>query len=173
MQPLVDKPRARRTDPPTSHRAAQGIRRRLGKEQLRVKDLIKRYAARGLTSAELGHNWAKANKKTGEAWREYYHRVARRAPELAAGGFVRQGKQRQCRKTGNTAMTWFPMQKGSRTHKRVACRGCGAEIVFLKTRRGKWIPVDPLSVEDDDTEFDFDKHTAHHSTCPNQKEFKR
>jgi len=40
------------------------------------------------------------------------------------------------------------------------CRSCGEPIIFLKTTRGKWQPVD----------FYLESHFAN---CPNAKEYRR
>jgi hypothetical protein len=46
------------------------------------------------------------------------------------------------------------------------CRGCGAEIGFAKTKKGKWIPFDPPEDESQPVE-------PHWSTCPNAEEFRK
>jgi hypothetical protein len=50
------------------------------------------------------------------------------------------------------------------------CRTCQAEIVWVKTARGRSMPVDAGTIEKDDTgkypaEFDPDTMTSHFSTC--------
>lgn len=49
------------------------------------------------------------------------------------------------------------------------CRGCGATIVFLPTRKGKRMPVDVASVAEGDTEFDYSRHSSHFSSCPKMR----
>ena len=49
----------------------------------------------------------------------------------------------------------------------VKCKSCGADIVFLRTKKGSQMPVDAGTVEHDDYQFDYKKHTSHFSTCPN------
>lgn len=44
-------------------------------------------------------------------------------------------------------------------------KGCGKPIIWLTTRRGKRIPVEPESVEPDDQLFDNDKHIKHWIAC--------
>lgn len=61
------------------------------------------------------------------------------------------------------------------------CNGatCNAEITFLKTKRGKWIPVDTndtaLEYAREKRVFDRDVEdlVPHHSTCPDAKSFRR
>ena len=38
------------------------------------------------------------------------------------------------------------------------CRSCGADVIWVKTLAGKWMPVDPAEGED---EF-----VSHFATCP-------
>lgn len=52
------------------------------------------------------------------------------------------------------------------------CRGCGADIVWLKTSSGKNIPVN-YKKDVDFKIFDPKNHEAHFSTCPQAKEFRR
>jgi len=54
------------------------------------------------------------------------------------------------------------------------CRSCGAEIVWLKTDRGKNIPVDAEDVVDEQQEvFDPDTQTTHFATCPDAKKWRK
>ena len=50
------------------------------------------------------------------------------------------------------------------------CRSCDAEIVWLKTQRGKNMPVDATEDSRVDAEagrvFDPDEHTSHFEICP-------
>jgi len=57
--------------------------------------------------------------------------------------------------------------------KTVECKGCGDEIVWLKTMKGKNIPVDADTVTDGDAIFDRTVHTCHFDTCPNAGQFRR
>lgn len=58
--------------------------------------------------------------------------------------------------------------------KKVAtCRGCGAEIVWLKTQKGKNMPVDAETVTDGDAIYDRNIHTSHFDTCTNARPFRR
>jgi hypothetical protein len=45
-------------------------------------------------------------------------------------------------------------------------KGCGEPIIWLKTRRGKFMPIEPDSVEPDDDLYDHGRHVVHWSTCP-------
>jgi len=55
------------------------------------------------------------------------------------------------------------------------CRGkdCGKPIIWLRTFRGGWIPVNPEKVLELDSYFDHQRHTAHHATCPNAEDFRK
>lgn len=53
------------------------------------------------------------------------------------------------------------------------CRSCQAPIVWMTTRNGKNIPVDPDDVDPEDEVFDVRKHTAHFSSCPNADQHRR
>lgn len=79
--------------------------------------------------------------------------------------------------------------------KTTSCRGCGAQIGFVKNEAGKYFPVDPdlvtpedidvlrgtLITEDgilirftpDDAEFVEPAYVPHWTTCPNAKEFRK
>jgi hypothetical protein len=46
------------------------------------------------------------------------------------------------------------------------CRSCGAEIVWIKTELGKWMPVDADTITEGDEVFDPGEHVSHFSTCP-------
>lgn len=90
----ADLPRARRSDPETSHEAAEAILKtgELGRQQLAVLAAVKRWP--GLTSLELGarmeiNRWA----------------VARRLPELEPV-HVRKGEPRVV--NGRRHVTWWP-----------------------------------------------------------------
>lgn len=51
--------------------------------------------------------------------------------------------------------------------KRIAnCRDCGAEIVFLKTAKGRKIPINAATVADGDELFAAQEHQVHFNTCP-------
>lgn len=54
----------------------------------------------------------------------------------------------------------------------VRCRACGADIQFVKTKRGKTIPVN-YDTWDGEEEFKFGKHIAHFATCPQADEFRK
>ena len=54
----------------------------------------------------------------------------------------------------------------------VSCRGCGAPIIFLPTRKGKMNPCDAETVEPGDLLFDIGKHRSHFFTCPKASQFK-
>lgn len=101
---LADLPRSRRTDPDTSHEAAEAVRRsgQLGQQQLLVVDAVKRFPGR--TSAELGQLIAGERSEDAIMWR---YRAARRLPEVAVGGHVQRRAPRVCGATGRPAVTWY------------------------------------------------------------------
>lgn len=45
-------------------------------------------------------------------------------------------------------------------------KGCGEPIIWLTTRRGKFMPIEPDSVEPDDELYDHGRHVVHWATCP-------
>ena len=55
------------------------------------------------------------------------------------------------------------------------CRSCGAPIVWLKTRNGKNMPVDPKEGGEYDEKVVFDAkfHTSHFDTCPSADQHRR
>lgn len=54
------------------------------------------------------------------------------------------------------------------------CRSCGADIVWLKTQRGKNIPVDAEDVVDEEVEvFDPDTMTTHFATCKDADKWRK
>jgi len=91
----VDAPRARRTDPGTSHQAAAAIAAsgELGRQQQAVLDGLRRWP--GLTSLELA----------GRLRLDRYQ-VARRLPELEGCGLARKGPPR--RVGSRPGVSWWP-----------------------------------------------------------------
>lgn len=53
------------------------------------------------------------------------------------------------------------------------CRGCGGEIVFLKTAAGRVMPADAETVEPGDEQFDHARHVSHFATCSKADQFRR
>ena len=102
---LADLPRARHSDPDTSHEAGDAVRRsgELGKQQKLVLDAVRRWP--GKTSAELGKLIAEDRSEDVIVWR---YRAGRRLSEVAVGGHIRRSKPRVCQATGNNAATWYP-----------------------------------------------------------------
>lgn len=45
-------------------------------------------------------------------------------------------------------------------------KGCGAPIIWLLTRRGKFMPIEPESVEPDDELYEHGRHIVHWASCP-------
>lgn len=72
----------------------------------------------------------------------------------------------------------------------IKCKSCGADIKFIKTFKGKWLPVNPTPLEMeiamggkilvlDSGHILSDKYNkikgyvAHWTTCPNAEEFRK
>lgn len=52
------------------------------------------------------------------------------------------------------------------------CSKCHKEIVFLKTAKGKFMPVNADTVEKGDTLYEHGKHISHFSDCPAANQFR-
>lgn len=104
---LADLPRARTTDPETSHVAAERIREtgQLRESQRVVLDAVTRWPGR--TAVELGQllDGVECRKRARSAtwWR---FECSRRLPELVPV-HVRRGKPRVCSVNGNPQTTWY------------------------------------------------------------------
>jgi hypothetical protein len=57
----------------------------------------------------------------------------------------------------------------------VACRSCGAPIVWFRTKAGKRMPVDAATTKPTDAEHQLDltRHISHFATCPNADSHRR
>jgi len=62
------------------------------------------------------------------------------------------------------------------------CESCKKEIAFLKTKSGKFIPVNIDSLSNQEKQklsegkrifFQFTRHTSHFATCPNASIFRK
>lgn len=59
------------------------------------------------------------------------------------------------------------------------CRSCKAPIVWMRTRRGKNVPVDADTVDEAEHDeegrpmFVYGTHVAHFTTCPNAAQHRR
>jgi len=62
------------------------------------------------------------------------------------------------------------------------CRSCGAEIVWLKTKLEKFMPVDAGSLTSQEQSavigkmeivFDHTRHKSHFATCPNANKHRK
>jgi hypothetical protein len=104
------QPRARESDPLSSHLAAREVKEsgRLGKQQAEVLAAVKRWP--GLTSAELASRMA---QERGCAWFSLRHMVARRLPDLEPI-FIVKGKMRRCSMTTHSAVEWWPVMPRAR-----------------------------------------------------------
>lgn len=109
QQLFTDTPRARNSDPETSHLAAERIKATglLGVQQAVVLELVRRHP--GHTSAELAMHYATDAGEPASNWRIHRPMIARRLPELA-GPHIRRGKPRECRINGTPAGTWYPVR---------------------------------------------------------------
>jgi hypothetical protein len=98
------QPKARRTDPITSHLAAEHAEQTgtISRQQTIVAELVCRHP--GNTSAELA--WSEDAKGLDR------YAIARRLPELERLGLVRKGEPRICSESGRLAVTWEPITKG-------------------------------------------------------------
>lgn len=61
----------------------------------------------------------------------------------------------------------------------VGCRSCGADLVFLRTKKGKQMPVNVMPTEPGfrgpdagETEFVYGEHQSHFQTCDNAARFR-
>jgi hypothetical protein len=50
------------------------------------------------------------------------------------------------------------------------CRSCGAAIIWVKTQKGKNMPVDHKPEIENATEFDRATMVCHFETCPNAEQ---
>ena len=96
---FADTPRSRRSDPETSHIAADRIKASgvLGKQQAAVLEAVRRYP--GSTAVEIS-TLAGIDR----------YAVSRRLPELSPV-HVRRGPPRVCAVNGRPQGTWFPVKR--------------------------------------------------------------
>lgn len=104
---FADVPRARNSDPRTSHTAAARIKATgaLGRQQSLVLEYVRRWP--GHTSAELARRMAIARDDDARMWVAYRHMVARRTSELHPTR-IRRGASRVCDVCGSDCLTWYP-----------------------------------------------------------------
>lgn len=93
----VETPAARRTDPSTSHEAAQAITKEGTRAAQQALAIAAVRAFPGRTSFELA-------MKTDQC----RFQLARRLPECVTAGAVRKGEPKVCSVTGRSALTWWP-----------------------------------------------------------------
>ena len=62
----------------------------------------------------------------------------------------------------------------------VPCRACGADIVFVKTKNGKQMPVNVMPTEKPfrgpnagELMFVYGEHQSHFQTCPEAPRFRK
>lgn len=104
-QALIDVPRARNSDPETSHEAAARIKASgaLNRQQQLVSDAVRVH--KGFTSGEL----AKAHaKQYGGTWQQHRPMFGRRLKELEPF-HVKRGPARMCLVTKTKCITWWPL----------------------------------------------------------------
>ncbi len=53
------------------------------------------------------------------------------------------------------------------------CRSCGAEILWKKTKEGKFMPVDIGSTESTEAVFDPATMKSHFATCPDAGKWRK
>ena len=53
------------------------------------------------------------------------------------------------------------------------CKGCGREIVFLRTATGTAIPVNKETTDEVDEYFDKDRHVSHFADCQEANRFRK
>lgn len=106
MSLLTDTPRARRSDPVTSHRAAERIKGigALAQQQHLVLAWVREHP--GLTSAELAQLMARRQDGDPALWSKYRPMIARRLGELVPA-HLKRGPQRRCLVTGSPSITWW------------------------------------------------------------------
>lgn len=92
-------PLSRRSDPDTSHDAADAMSRHLQDRQRRVLGIV--FAAPGRTTSELAASYEYRDPRM----------IGRRLPELERMGLVYRGTPRRCEITGHTASVWFPFSE--------------------------------------------------------------
>lgn len=88
---------ARRTDPITSHEAAEEVESSGRAASQRHRCFLEVWKKPGCTAAEIAQA---ANLER--------HIPSRRLPELRQAGQIRNGQERICNVTGNLSMTWVP-----------------------------------------------------------------
>lgn len=98
--------RSRRTDPITSKQAGEKNSVGLGKQALKILEVIK--VCNGGTRGELGQL---LSEMEGINFHEAIAQVSRRAPDLLKLGLVRKGEPRKCFFLGSNQITWFAVEK--------------------------------------------------------------
>jgi len=53
------------------------------------------------------------------------------------------------------------------------CKSCGKAVVWLRTLRGKSMPVNADTVEPGEKEFNYKKHISHFADCPQANKWRR
>ena len=110
---LADLARARRTDPGTSHQAAEAVRRSgaLRESQLVLLEAVRTHP--GKTSTELGRlldgTPCREIPREDHWWRI---EASRRLAELD-GSHVRRGEPRTCSVSRTAQATWYPVERST------------------------------------------------------------
>lgn len=58
-------------------------------------------------------------------------------------------------------------------NKKIFCKYCGSEIIFLKTKKSYRVPVNPETVRLNDSVFDAKVHMSHFATCTKTNKLKK
>jgi hypothetical protein len=79
----------------------------------------------------------------------------------------------------DAAQTWIaehnarPADEAPRIPQVAKCTACGREIIWLRTRAGKNMPVHAETVQAGDNEYTYGKHEPHWGACPKANEFRK
>lgn len=109
---LTDTPRARATDPESSHEAADRIKRtgRLSLHQRQALEAVRKWPGR--TAAELAENGRRYNAGNGRPrFLTDRYELSRRLPELAPVHAVQSEGKRPCKVLGSNCVTWAPVAR--------------------------------------------------------------
>jgi len=102
---ITGTPRARNTDPVTSHIAAARAREFVQSQRKDVLDYVNCFW--GLTSAELAWEYAGRRHDAPDRWKEFRPMFARRLPEMVPR-YIRRGDIRVCDQCQSPCVTWWP-----------------------------------------------------------------
>lgn len=102
---------ARRTDPETSHKAAEDIAPKLSERRREVLELVARFP--GFTANELGLEFFKRYHQPGvRGSKPCLNAPSQRMNELESSGYVHSPYQRRCRDSGGMCEVWHITRLG-------------------------------------------------------------